>query len=500
MMCTNRKILLPLYMFIVIFIAVACGGGGGGSVAGGGIGGTGITSGTVTGFGSVYVNGVEYFMENTMLYIDDDFQQDNVSEDNFNLEDVLDLDMVVTVTWQENADGTFTATSVAYDEEVEGPVAAGSLADEDATTQTRQFTVLGVAVTVGRNSTSFIGWANGYEDIAEGEVVEVSGFFDENGVLVATRVEKEADLQLHTEIEIKGVVAGYTSGDTEFNLGDITVAIGSITLPQGFADGEIVEVHGVVTELAPVITISATEIEIEDDGLGDTGDATVSLEGIVTSYTSNSSFEVNGYAVDATGALFEPTSLEVTLGLGDRVEVEGPIIGGVLMASAVEARGNEVRINAVAIAVSQIEGTILLDVVDGQPALTVRVNNETEFEDEQEGISEFGLADIRQDDYLQLEAFIGGSGELVADQVVRDEPDDIELQGPVDAASGDSNSGNLTILGVTVMTGDATEFENENETKISGAEFFAQVQEGDLVRFRDEWLADGLAEKVEFEN
>ena len=45
---------------VVSALIVACGGGGGGSVAGGGIGGTGITSGTVTGFGSVFVNGRNY--------------------------------------------------------------------------------------------------------------------------------------------------------------------------------------------------------------------------------------------------------------------------------------------------------------------------------------------------------------------------------------------------------------------------------------------------------
>ena len=42
-------------------MTVSCGGGGGsGEVASGGIGGTGISSGAVTGFGSIFVNGVEF--------------------------------------------------------------------------------------------------------------------------------------------------------------------------------------------------------------------------------------------------------------------------------------------------------------------------------------------------------------------------------------------------------------------------------------------------------
>ena len=129
MLCISRKLYICLYISIVSLMAVACGGGGGGTVAGGGIGGTGITSGTVTGFGSVYVNGVEYFLENTRLDIDDDLYEEAVSED-YNLENVLDIDMVVTLAWEKNADGSFTASSIEFDEDVEGPVSFLRLAHE----------------------------------------------------------------------------------------------------------------------------------------------------------------------------------------------------------------------------------------------------------------------------------------------------------------------------------------------------------------------------------
>ena len=501
MLRINRKVFPCLYILLVSAIVVACGGGGG-TLAGGGIGGTGITSGTVTGFGSVYVNGVEYFMENTTLDIDDDFYQESVSEDNFNLEDVLDVNMVVTVVWEENPDGTYTATSVAFDEEVEGPVATGSLTIEDLDTRTRSFMVLGVEVIVARESTSFVGWpGDGFELVSEGDVVEVSGFYDANGILRATRVEKEDDLQLNAEIEVKGVVEGYTSGDAEFGLGDITIIIGGADLPQGFGNGETVEVHGVVENAAPV-TIVATEIEIEDGGYGDTGDATVSLEGIVTAFSSISSFEVNGQLVDATGAVFEPASLESTLGVDDRVDVEGMIDNGVLLASAVEGRGDEVVINAIVAETSVIDGLIMLEVVAGEPVVTVRESVDTEYEDERDGFSLSGIAELVPGDYLQLEAIIDGYGELVANEVVRDEPDNIELQGPADipGTAGDHISGELVVLGVTVQTDSETEFENEHDDDISGSEFYAQVQNGDLVRFSDEWPADGVAEKVQFEN
>ena len=50
-----------------VFALSGCGGGGGGdSLAG--IGGTGkIASGTITGFGSIFVNDVEYHIDNALL-------------------------------------------------------------------------------------------------------------------------------------------------------------------------------------------------------------------------------------------------------------------------------------------------------------------------------------------------------------------------------------------------------------------------------------------------
>ena len=49
-----------------------------------------------------------------------------------------------------------------------------------------------------------------------------------------------------------------------------------------------------------------------------------------------SSLEVNGQLVDASAATFDPASLSNTLADGIQVEVEGPIIGGVMLAQEVE--------------------------------------------------------------------------------------------------------------------------------------------------------------------
>jgi hypothetical protein len=61
----------------------------------------------------------------------------------------------------------------------------------------------------------------------------------------------------------------------------------------------------------------------------------VRVEGRITSLTSNASFAVDGLPVDASGASFPAGTGGIRLGA--RVEVEGTISGGRLIASRVEA-------------------------------------------------------------------------------------------------------------------------------------------------------------------
>ena len=69
-----RTLLLPLVIALSSCGGGGGGGGGGGLAAvstGGGIGGTGVTSsGTVDGFGSIFVNGVEYETDEAQILID----------------------------------------------------------------------------------------------------------------------------------------------------------------------------------------------------------------------------------------------------------------------------------------------------------------------------------------------------------------------------------------------------------------------------------------------
>ena len=275
MMTLLQRIATGLLVTLSIVIAAACGsggGGGGGSFSAGGIGGTGaVATGTITGFGSVFVNGVEFETTGSSFDVDDDSAATEAD---------LALGMVVTIVGTINNDGvTGTANSIQYDDEVEGPVSSDPLENADMTTKT--FKVFDFTVVVNKNTTVFAGTS--YEGLLRNDIVEVSGFYNENGSLVATRLEKQGTLSLGvSEVELKGTITGFNDSDT-FTLDGITVTFDGTTdlsdVPGGVVeDGQFVEVKGT---LVTTTAINATRIELEDEGIEDSAD-TVSLEGFVS--------------------------------------------------------------------------------------------------------------------------------------------------------------------------------------------------------------------------
>jgi len=487
-------------LLLVVFIA-ACGGGsgGGGTVASGGIGGTGVTSGTVSGFGSVFVNGIEFETDGASRDVDDETDISNGRDD----DKVLGIGMVVTIIGTVNDDGVSgTAESIEYDDEVEGPVAAAPVEDQDMVSKT--FDIFNTTVVVGRDTTVFE--ATDYDGLAQNDLLEVSGYFDVDGKLLATRVEREGVLVLgDSEVEIRGEVSGFDGIDT-FLLGGITITFDGETefedLPGTVKNGQFVEVEGI---LDSATSIAAIRIEREDEDFGDDVDQ-ISIEGIVTDFNDIGNFKVAGQRVNASKATFEPASLETSISEGDRVEVEGAIVDGILKAKEVEQRGGNARVSAIVDSKNSSAGTITLRVVQGQSLITVATDSQTQIEDKRDEVEPFGISGIKSGDFLNVEGFVDGGGDFIATQIERDETGDIELRGPADVppTGGSTAAGTVSILGVEIATDDATDFEDASEAFMSGTDFFLAVDNGDLIEFTDnneEGLpADGVADEVEFED
>lgn len=486
----TKRFTIALF-FASILAFSGCGGGGGGSTTSstgttGGIGGTGVSSGTITGFGSVFVNGVEFETADSSFAIDDD---SNTSEDN------LSIGMVVKVEGSVNDDGVSgTSTLLTYDASLKGPISSVLTTNADLTEVS--FTLLNTPVIISSADTSFSNTTlNG---LLQGDMVEASGFYDSNGILRATYLEKKntAFVANSTLVEAKGTVASY-NGSNQFALSNgsssVQVNISGSTeltdLPNNrVANGLYVKVKGTMTAFNAV-AIAATGVQNEGY---DSDQEDVSIQGLVTNYVSISSFKVAGVSVNGANAELEPSNL--TIVEGSSVEVEGNIVNGVLIASKVQGRDGSIEAQANVSAVDAANGTFTLSIGDG--TLTFYTDTQTRFEDNVSDTAGFGVSDITNGDYLDVEAFEDASGHLIASRVQRESQDDDRLKGPVDTAVEGTNT--LTILGISFSTA-GSDFQNTDDSGSTSAGFYAAVQVGDLVRVTDNNPANGVADEVEFE-
>jgi len=494
MMMLTRNILVALAAGLFV---VACGSGGGDSLAGGGIGGTGITAtGAITGFGSIKLNGFELETGGAIREVDGVVDISDGTDD----ATVLGVGMVVTVTGALNDDGvTGVATRIVYDDAVQGPILGPIVAVD----QTKRFTVMGIPVSVSRLGTVFAN--TDFVTLAVDDWVELSGFFDVDGVLHATRLEIKGG----GELEVKGVVGPFgvrTFQLTVTNGATYTVDYSNVSLPSLLTIGDLVEVKGSLSGN----TILATEVEREDGGLDDVEKA--SIEGIVTGFAAGglSSFQVAGQQVNASGTevSFEPATLASTIGDGMQVEVEGPIVNGVLQATRVESRAGDIRLAATLASVAPdaggATGSITLGFAVGN--LTLLVDSQTALRDDTDAVDQLSLNDLTPGlDYIEAEAYLGDAGTLVATEIRRDDVDDDQLQGSVDSCA----AGVVTILGLGFSLVDGvTSYQDEDEDGAainSAVDFCAsQTSSGFDVRVVDTndsgQLPDGIADEAELEH
>ncbi len=468
-------IISQLLIFIVAM--VSCGGGsGGGTVAG--IGGTGSrVTGPIDGFGSIFVNGIEFELDTATITVD----SANATESQ------LSLGMVVTVFGTVDDSGlTGVAESVEFDDDVQGPISSISN-NADGTVKT--LLVFGLPVVADQASTIFDGVT--FDTLAINDVVEVSGFMDANFSLQATRIEKKEDfLEGVSEIEIKGSVSGLSG--TQFNLGTLTIDFSAADLSDieggNLSNGMSVEVKGTLS--ATVITASIIE---QEDGLFGEDEERVSFEGIISEFLSVSNFKLSGQPVNAANAQLQPATLQLKNGI--QVQVEGSVVNGVLVADEVESRSSEITLVApvLSLDVSGSSGTVTLAFAAGNVSFSV--NNQTELRDETDSFDPLSLSNIRAGDYLEVKA-LTDNGQLMALEVRLQEASAEMLEGQVDSFISSSE---ITVLGLSYSTSGAS-FEDSNDMPITGSDFYMSLQNGNLVKIKDDEPADGIADDVEYED
>lgn len=304
-----------------------CGGGGGGT-ASVGSGGTGsFSSGTITGFGSIIVNGVR-FDDNTASITDDNGGTPDRSE--------LKLGMVATISGSAVTPGaagttpTATASTISFGSELKGPIDSKG---------TDTFVVLGQTVKLTASTVFGPGITGGFGGLTVGQLVEVHGYLDPvANILTATLVEKQ---DTANEYKLQGLVKSLNTATKTFNIGTLTISylnIAAADLPANLANDLLVRVR--LNTIPATGTRTATRVRTVKPKVEDRNEA--ELEGTVTAFTSINSFSVNGIPVNASQASLPADTSG--LKLGTKVEVKGSTVNGVLIATRVKLE-TEAEIN-----------------------------------------------------------------------------------------------------------------------------------------------------------
>ena len=391
-------------------------------------------TGPITGFGSVYVDGVEYETNGANITID------GVPATEHDLE----VGMLVSVHGSDNGTNG-NAFSISFNDNLEGvvtqTVAGGGLV------------VMGYSITAN-NLTNFENKsgitpladtnADGkidIDDLAVGDVVEISGYPDANNGIQATFIEYNGAYVDGNELEVKGLVANLTA--TTFTIGSMTVNYSSADTSEAgtLADGMYVEVKGTSVPDAITGVFTATKVEQETHEVDGEHGEELEFEGIITEITADSI--TIGNQTYTLPAGFDLSDYAV----GDLVEVEVIVDGNNLIVHEIEDEDHDddhpgkIEVEALVSATNTVANTITLAGL----TISVNPNNTIMMDDSSADDHYFNLGSISVNDRIEIDAIPDGNGGYLAISMERQSgtSSTVELEGPV-------VNGSFSIDGITM--------------------------------------------------
>lgn len=481
------------------------------------------STGTITGFGSIVVNGIHYEVDTgTVVAIEGEAV---VTGD----DGPLRLGMVVSVNAREQ-NGQRTANRIEYDEELRGP--ARQIVPDADEPEIGEFSVTGQRVIVDFDTvlSEDIGDNDGVMgiDIRDLDpvnfpgnapiVVEVSGYVTDSGI-VATRIDRvnAAAGSIGNpgvdddEFEVKGIVDSVADDGSSFAINDATFQVVAETvfldglMPDETLVGQLVEVK--FDEDAGGNFIA---VEVESEENDDADEDEFEIEGIlqeVDTGTSPNVFVINGETYETTDA--SPLNGLV----GEEVEIEGTNdANGLLVITSVEVEiENTIKHEDRIVSIDTAGGTFTtrLGLVI-EPTTAARVQDSMGNNGDRLPPAAF-LNRLAVDDFIRAFGYTDENGDIVWTRIQRRERDtrQCRLRGPVD--EGSIADPDFAILGVAIDTNGLAfdGFEYDGVGDIGRDEFFATISAGDIVQAKsdpdgtgcsDGALATGATGGVEIED
>jgi hypothetical protein len=326
----------PFAAIAVALSVVACGGGGGDSSSSSGTvtPTASVYSGTVSGFGSVIVNGMRFDTVGATT-VDDDGAEVRLDD--------LRIGMRVTVSGSaDDSTGRGTATRLSLSHGTTGAITS-------INTTADTLVLLGQTVTTDA-STIYEG-VTAFDLLEVGDVIEVYGVLQSDNTVLATLIETKS---APTGIRLVGRMSALDTTAKTFSVGGITVNYTSATVTGNLGNGKRVKIKAASDALVGSV-LTATAVKVNEGAAnGETVAANtyLKLEGVVeTLPDSNGLLTVSGTQVNVSSA----TGKSIITTVGQLIEVKGTWDGSVLQATKVEAEDEGDDRNELYGAVSELQ-------------------------------------------------------------------------------------------------------------------------------------------------
>ena len=317
----------------------ACGGGGGGviGIADGGIRGTGSSVGPVSGFGSVFVNGVKFETDGEVI-----------SNDGIEREDQLEEGMILRIDGDWRDDGSGDADTVEYDDTFRGPVSdVQQILDADGAVDAVTFTIYGQPLVVDKQTVTK---RTTLATLTNGDFVRVSGWRQPDGVYRASFLGLFDGTENDVEIEGRIDPGSLDTSLQQFSINGQLISYGSADDPSetDLADLPLVEVEGSISGSDFIAeNVNKGEVRRYRRGTGDD----IEFAGPVNSAYSASArtFEINGLTVQVDNDTeFDDGLTESDLLPGLLIQVEGTFRNdGTVLAEEIDAREGSASVEGV---------------------------------------------------------------------------------------------------------------------------------------------------------
>lgn len=450
----------------LLLLAGGCGSGSDSLSASGGIGGSGVTVGEVSDYGSIFVNGIELDTAQAEIYVEGDL----VGAGDQAVADHLPIGQRVVVQGDIENERSGNALRVDAFYYVEGPV----WQVEQVDAQTVGLDVMGQTVYVDPQTT-LAGIA--LADLAQDMVLQVSGTLDAQGAVHAGHVALLAEaMTVDRTVTVKGRVQDLDLDADRFRINDLVVDCSQVVDAAELLqeDGSIA-VEGTLSDAILV----ATSLQRFETDLFDSMEE-FSIDGFIAAPSGAGQWRMGPYRIRidvATG--FEGLEPD-DLAAGIRVVVQGRLRARLLEARRVKIT-SRVRMESNVASVDTDNRTITLE---GMAAIPIRLNILTFIHG-----GALTLSGIEPGDHVRIFGQYREDGSVTAVDLFESLTDAQDarfiLQGPVT----DVGAPAFDLMGTPIDTNanEGISFYDAQEASLSAEAFLSDLAVDSVVRVTGAW-------------